>query len=908
MKLSKLTIRRKVASVVVLVTALAILLSSVGVFVLQRSTFTKVAESELNTIADVVGGSLNAAFLVTPNSPADAERTLERLRNNSEIDQAHVFQFDSVDLFASTPTNAVPSAELLGQLEAFARKRTAVNESGEAVPEVLREYRSSPTGLWLIRELVDERGTPFALVALHSTFKSLRADERRSVMLLGGVTLVMLAVAFWAAMQLNRNLTAPILALAGAVRKIEESGDHTIRAPKLTGDEIGQLAEGINHMIDAIEERSAALRESEERSRTLLAAAPAAIVVLDAETRKFTEVNENACQLFGLSRAELLQRGPIELSRPLQTNGRDATRYGAELIEQAAAGQPARFDWIHLSADGREIPCEVFLVRLPTAQRRLLCGTIVDMTERKRAEEVLLRSQTGLEEAQAMAHLGNWEIDLTTGVAEWSREQCRLMGWPADQPAPRWDQYVQLVHENDRPQVAQYGERLLAGDASGTVEFHGHRGKAAARILSVKAAVVRNAEGKVIRLAGTTMDVTEQRRLELERRNLEGQLRQAQKLDALGTLAGGIAHDFNNVLSAILGNVELGRADLGDRESVRECLDEINKAGRRAKDLVQRILAFSRRQEQSLRRIALQPVIEEALQLLRSTLPAKVDLRFRADSNLPPVMGDPSQVHQVIMNLATNAWHALDERPGNITFDLVPVQVDSRLSKSNPDLHPGPYLRLAVTDTGKGMNAATLERIFEPFFTTKPQGKGTGLGLSMVHGIMKSHAGAITVESQTGKGACFHLYFPAVEAAEVVVDTVTANADVAGGGQHILFVDDEEPLVYLATRMLERLGYRVTGFTDPAEALAAFRADPRSFDLVVTDFSMPGASGLELAREMLKIRADATIILASGYLRDEEVKVALDSGIREVVLKPNTVDQLGAIIHKLISRQPSAKP
>jgi CheY-like chemotaxis protein len=271
-------------------------------------------------------------------------------------------------------------------------------------------------------------------------------------------------------------------------------------------------------------------------------------------------------------------------------------------------------------------------------------------------------------------------------------------------------------------------------------------------------------------------------------------------------------------------------------------------------------------------------------------------------------MGDASQIHQVVMNLATNAWHALEDEPGNIRFDLTPVQVDSRLSRENPDLRPGPYMRLEVTDTGRGMSPATLERIFEPFFTTKPQGKGTGLGLSMVHGIMKAHTGAILVESELNKGTSFHLYFPAVEAGAPPRESEPRPESVDGAGRHILFVDDEEPLVYLATRMLERMGYRVTGHTNPHAALSEFRAQPDKFDLVVTDLSMPGTSGIEVARELLKVRPDTPVVLASGYLKEEEIAAALAAGVREVVLKPSTVDKLGAVIQRLMNRQRPEQP
>jgi|GEM_PF-605205 len=385
-----------------------------------------------------------------------------------------------------------------------------------------------------------------------------------------------------------------------------------------------------------------------------------------------------------------------------------------------------------------------------------------------------------------------------------------------------------------------------------------------------------------------------------ERKRAEEQLRQAQKMESIGTLAGGIAHDFNNILSAILGNAELARADTDPNHLAYQSIEEIKKAGQRAKSLVQKILAFGRQQPSEQRIIALPAVIKESVSLMRATLPAGVQITSTIDSDAPNVLADSSQVHQVLVNLCTNAWHSMEDRPGRIDINLSSSTFDSVTANDVSGIRPGNYACISVTDTGKGIDEVTLKRIFEPFFTTKPPGKGTGLGLPVVHGIMQSHGGAIKVISEPGVGSTFTLFFPAVVGPADPIPTLEQRPN-SGQGQCILYLDDEEQLVSLAARMLGRLGYRVFGFTHPPDALEAFRRDPYKFDVVVTDFNMPGLSGLQVAADLLKIRADSIVILCSGNLTDELKQRASDTGIRHVIYKPNTVDDLSESIHRLVN-------
>ena len=388
-----------------------------------------------------------------------------------------------------------------------------------------------------------------------------------------------------------------------------------------------------------------------------------------------------------------------------------------------------------------------------------------------------------------------------------------------------------------------------------------------------------------------------------ERRQLEAQLRQAQKMEAIGTLAGGIAHDFNNILGAIIGNAELASMDVSPGHPIAENLVEIRNASARAKDLVRQILSFSRQEAEVRSVMNLRSAIEEDMRLLRATLPTSVELGFQHAPDVPVVLADPTKFHQVLMNLCTNAWHAMEGQPGRISLVLDRVLVDADMARAHADLSSGLYARLVVKDDGKGMDAAMLERIFDPFFTTKETGKGTGLGLSVVHGIMKNHQGAILVASQPGQGTTFEVYFPAAPAQQHAPESAvsTHTPTPRGEGQRVLCLDDELSMLTVTTRILEREGYRAAGFTGVAGALAALRAEPLAYDLMITDYHMPGTSGLQVVREARKLRSDLPVILTSGFITDNLREEAGAAGVGHILGKPFQVDDLTQAIRRLVA-------
>lgn len=399
-------------------------------------------------------------------------------------------------------------------------------------------------------------------------------------------------------------------------------------------------------------------------------------------------------------------------------------------------------------------------------------------------------------------------------------------------------------------------------------------------------------------------DMAERKRAEIGRAQLLAQLRESQKIDAIGTLAVGIARELNNAVVTITGNVELARQDASDNPLALESMRQILIASARARALVQQLLFFSRRQPSERKPTPLAPMIEESMYLLRCTLPARLTLDVHYDANVPAVLADANQLEQVVIILVTNAMQAMQGRRGRIDVRLDTVTLDEALALTHPALHalyakhPGRTVRLAVGNDGPDMDAATLGRNVEPILTTEDAGEGTGLCLPMLHDIVRRHEGAIIVDSRLGNGGNVTVYLPAESSfgfgageSETGAMAATAMPDTRAG-QHILYLDDDPSLVFLVERQLERRGYRISGYVDPQEALDVLRADPTGFDLVVSDYNMPDLSGLEVAREVHTIRADLPVVLVSGFVDEELRAQANEAGVQELILKGNAVENL----------------
>ncbi|MCC6234324.1 MAG: response regulator [Verrucomicrobiales bacterium] len=536
------------------------------------------------------------------------------------------------------------------------------------------------------------------------------------------------------------------------------------------------------------------------------------------------------------------------------------------------------------------------------------CGAAIARME---AEEHRRENEERLRLAMETVRMGTWEIDLARSTLVASPEAEAVYGYPPGTMSGNQDQLWTRASAADAAALQLQLQTVHDGNSAGLDAVHRIEVDGVERWLEVRARVHGSrSTGSSPRLVGVTADITARRQAERSRERLEEQLRQSQKQEAIGTLAGGIAHDFNNLLAVILGNVEAARHETSDSHPARASLAEIERSGLRARDLVRRILAFSRPQEQQRIPLHLGSVVEEVARLLRSTLPAAVEIHTGIDAETPWVLADASQIHQVLLNLGTNAWHALEGRGGCLRLNLKPALLDAAAVESLPALAPGRYALLEVQDDGHGMSAEIITRIFDPFFTTKPPGQGTGLGLAVAQAIVKSHQGAIAVDSQIGRGTTFRVYLPQTQIATPPPPPPAAPSTIPPSrtGARILFVDDEEGLVRLGRRILERAGYQVEAHSHAHRALELFRAAPDTFDAVVTDLSMPGISGLELAREILRLRPHLPIILTSGNLSLPESAEARALGIREVLAKPYSAAELLPQLTALVSNVQPDRP
>jgi PAS domain S-box-containing protein len=473
----------------------------------------------------------------------------------------------------------------------------------------------------------------------------------------------------------------------------------------------------------------------------------------------------------------------------------------------------------------------------------------------------------------------------------------RLTGWPREEWIGR--PFLPLVHADDLPGVKESFANALIGMKTPMADI---------RVLSkagdfvwMEFIMTPEFQGRQVKgVLAIGRDISARQKAERAQAALELQVRRAQKMEAIGRLAGGIAHDFNNFLSVIMANCGLARMDLVACHPAVERLEQIDRASKRAAALVHQILTFSRAPEQERSVMHLKTVVKEAAVMLRSVLPRSVEIRTLFAPHSSAVLADSGQIQQVIMNLATNGAYAMKERGGVLEISLDQFEVDEEFIARNPDLQPGPHVRLTVSDTGQGMDTATLERIFEPFFTTKPQGEGTGLGLSVVHGIVKGHQAAINVYSEIGRGTSFKIYFPAAIGTEHAGHERQLSPIPHGDGEHILLIDDEPSLVECGQRMLQRLGYRVTAVQSAGEALDLIRGGSHEFDCILTDLDMPEITGISLARECRGLLPEIPVILMSGYWGVTSPDLLRSHGIHDLVLKPFTPHSLAEAVRRAL--------
>ena len=517
-----------------------------------------------------------------------------------------------------------------------------------------------------------------------------------------------------------------------------------------------------------------------------------------------------------------------------------------------------------------------------------IIGVTRDISERKHAEEALRESE---EKYRTVLEANPDPVvvyDIEGNVIYFNPAFTRVFGWTlAERLGNKMDVFVPAEAWRETKMMI---ERVLAGERFSNIETLRYNKKGNTIPVSVSGAIYKDKNGNPIGSVINLRDISHQKKL-------EAQLQQAQKMEAIGTLAGGIAHDFNNILSSVIGYTELA-LDSEKRGTFQyKNLQEVLSAGNRAKDLVKQILTFSRQGDQQQKPIQVKPLVKETLKLLRASIPSTVEIEQNIQSDAL-VMGDPTQIHQILMNLCTNAAHAMENNGGVLTVSLLDAELDSDFISNHPDLKPGPHINLTVTDTGHGISPDVMEKIFDPFFTTKEKGRGTGLGLSVVHGIVRSHGGDIYVYSEPGKGSAFKVCLPVIEGRFKPEERV--ERPVPTGTERILFIDDEPVITEIGKKTLESLGYDVVARNSSIEALELFKEKKDRFDLVITDMTMPHITGEKLAEKLMQIRPDIPVILCTGFSFMIDEQKALDMGIRAFISKPILKQEIAEAIRKVL--------
>ena len=673
--------------------------------------------------------------------------------------------------------------------------------------------------------------------------------------------------------------------------------------------ELPRMIEDLRKYQVELEIQNKALRFSQraaegasERFLTLFSSVPLALMVVD-ENGLVLESNAMALRLFRPTE----QDPPLTFLLPLVGDAH-AQQVALSFTIAKDIGTSETSEVIFMAGSGGTFAGDLHVARIDNTQDELahfICA-IIDQGPLLAERRALQESAAELRHRNEELHLSENRlaaiinssldaiicVDAGRSVTVFNPAAAALFQCPPTQalgsPLERFlPDAVQTLSYNQLSSHAQLGE--MEGLTSS--------GKTLA--VEVSVSFERRIDGDIITVFAR--DLTARKKIETQRNVLETQLRESQKMQAVGTMAGGIAHDFNNILSAILGNVELAKQDAGESSPAFTSLMEIEKAGRRARDLVRQILTFSRNETTLRSTIHLADVVHETARLLKVTLPPSIDLMVRIDEHVPPVLADATQVEQALLNLCTNAMHAIGSNRGTISVKLGSTYT-MPLRKERRGTSRGHHVTLAVRDTGTGIDPETMERIFEPFFTTKPVGQGTGLGLAVVHGIMRTHQGSVGVQSTPGKGSVFTLYFPPGKTPAIAAQAPLPFAStVNGNGKHVMYVDDDEALVFLVERVLTRKGFRVSSFTDPHLASAALRKRAPEFDLLVTDYNMPGFCGVDLLREARVVRPDLPVALASGYVTAEIEQQAFAEGAGALIHKPNDVEELCDIVQKLIS-------
>lgn len=678
-------------------------------------------------------------------------------------------------------------------------------------------------------------------------------------------------------------------------RKImeEDLRRHQEKLEELVAERTRVLMRTNEELRREIEERKKtekALKDSEERLRAIFNYTSAVMYVKDLKNR-YIGVNRQFSKIFKISEEEIKGKSeyelhPYEAARVFVENDQEVLR----------RGEPLQFEENIHQDDGVHNYLSIkFPLYNTDGEMYALCGISTDITERKQIEDALRESERRYRELFNNISDFVYSHDLEGRILDINPAAAESLGYNAAELRGRL--IIEFMPEEIKESFTSDYMLRLHNEMhdQGVLTFLAKDGSE--HYIEYRSNMVKHHTREPY-VSGSGRDVTDRVTASRERTKLEDRLRQSQKMEAIGTLAGGIAHDFNNILGAMIGYAEMAKLKTSQESPVQRYFDQILKAGGRATELVKHILSFSRQTETERKPLDIGVIVKESLKLLRATLPSTIEINSDIPDNIPTLLADPTHIHQIILNLCTNAAQAMGENRGLMSIKIESIKVEPIDSNNFQTLEPGDYIKLSISDTGPGIPSEIRDRIFDPYFTTKQIGEGTGLGLSTVHGIVETYKGSIDLYSESGQGAVFNIYLPAV-AEQSLPESGTAPV-YTGGSETILLVDDEETLVHIESEILKNLGYRVESHYSSLSALESFKKDPEKFDIVITDQTMPQMTGIELAAAIKAISPQTPIILCTGYsttITDERLKAA---GISEIIMKPVLASQFSETIRKAL--------
>lgn len=760
---------------------------------------------------------------------------------------------------------------------------------------------------------IDEFSIP--ILAMRSKSEEVRKDYEafitRQALIFGAVMATILIstllAVYWFAQRATRRFICPIVTLADAAEEMGQGRWEVEEATSILGrnDEIGALARAFHRMraqisgqfehlknnLAQLKSTQAALKESEAHYHSLFDNVPIGLYRTTPDGRVM-DANPTLVRMFRCPDKETLLSLRAE---EMYVSAEDRQLF-MNAVDDRPAGTPYELQMRRCDGAAIWVENQSTVYRDHEGQVLYYEGSLKDITERKLAEKALRESEARFRTAFENASVGMALVSLQGIFLEVNLALAQMIGYgPADMVGKP---VAAFTHPEDLDPRAQFIDDLIEGRiTSGEQERRFvHRNGTVVWAL-IWASVQRDQNHQASNFISLVQDITARKRADEEREKLESQLVQAQKMEAIGALAGGIAHDFNNILAAIIGYIELS---LQSEDETAEYLRQGLNAANRAKDLVKQILVFSRQAHEEKMPVNVEMVVKEVMKFLRASVPATINLACRIHGKPGAVLANSVELHQILMNLCTNAVHAIGVKHGAITIEAQGVVISPADRSTFPDLDPGRYIKLSVEDNGQGVPYEIRDRIFDPYFTTKEKGVGTGLGLAVVHGIVKKSNGVIRVESELGKGSSFHIYLPQVDM--LAADPAEKHDLPRGGSERILLVDDEKMLVDVGARILKRLGYEVSSRISPIDALELFKAKPRYFDLVITDQTMPGMTGEALAKELQQIRPGIPVIICTGYSQIIEPAKAKEKGITALIMKPILIHELAVAVRDALGR------